>query len=264
VKNFSDKSRHASRTRRIALLVQLLFKDILRRRLILLLLFIVPAIFNLIILLTTAEKLDPIVLGILSNNEAQMIGRQALSFVFLGVAAVCFLTSFFAFYLVHRRTEADRRLMLCGYPPIEIILAKMLVLIVIVFSIVIYEGLIILPFFEPLHFERVLAGLFLGGLIYSCYGLFIGAVSTHELEGIFLIVLLANIDVGWLQDPIYYAQSTNQQIIELFPGFFPIQLASVGAFTDEMPLITIWGSLLYAGIFLTAAVLAFWLRIRRH
>lgn len=40
--------------------------------------------------------------------------------------------------------------------------------------------------------------------MYSCYGLMVGAISLHELEGIFLIVLLANIDVGWLQNPSYY------------------------------------------------------------
>jgi membrane-associated phospholipid phosphatase len=249
---------------RIALLSGLTFKDILRRRVTLLLLFIIPALFDLIILVTTSEQQFPVIFGILPDDTIQMVNRRALSFVFLGIAAVCFLTSFLAFYLVYRRTEPDRRLALCGYRPIEIIISKMLVLIVIILSIAIYEGLIIRPFFEPQHFERVLAGLFLGGLIYSCYGLFVGTISLYELEGIFLIVLLANIDVGWLQNPIYYKESTSRQIIEILPGFLPVQLASTGAFTDEAPLVTIWGSLLYAGTFLLAAVMAFGLRIRRQ
>lgn len=167
-----------------------------------------------------------------------------------------------AFYLVHRRTAPDRRLALCGYRSDEIIISKLGVLILTVTSIAIYEGLIIRPFIEPLHFERVLAGLFLGGLVYSCYGLLVGAISVHELEGIFLIVLLANIDVGWLQNPIYYKDSTGQQVIQNLPGFFPTQLASVGAFTDELPLRTVWGSLAYAGIFLATALGAFCWRIR--
>ncbi|MFQ5769265.1 MAG: hypothetical protein ACE5HX_01925 [bacterium] len=250
---------------RVRLLSILLFKDILRRRVTILLVFIIPALFNLVILVTTAEHDDPIMFGILSDTNVAMVSRRAVSFVFLGVTAVSFLTSFLAFYLVHRRTEPDRRLALCGYSPDEIIAAKLSVLILIVLAISVYEGLIIRPFFEPLHFERVLAGLFLGGLVYGCYGLLVGAISLHELEGIFLIVLLANIDVGWLQNPIYYKESTSKLVIKHLPGFFPTQLASVGAFTNEFPLKTVWGSLIYVAIFLAAAMGVFWWRIRsRH
>lgn len=252
------------RTQRICLLARLLFKDLLRRRVTLLLLFIVPALFDVIILVTTADRQDPVMFGIFSAETMLLVSRRALAFVFLGVAAVCFLTSFLAFYLVHRRTEPDRRLVLCGYHPVEIIFAKSAVLAVIVLSIAAYEALIISPFFSPLHFERVLAGLFLGGLVYSCYGLLVGAVSKHELEGIFLIVLLANIDVGWLQNPIYYKESNSRQVIELLPGYFPTQLACAGAFTHELPFKAIAGALLYAGFFLSAAALIFGRRLRRR
>lgn len=249
---------------RILLLAKLLFKDLLRRRVTLLILFIVPVLFNIVILVITSEKKDPVVFGILSDETVRMISRQALSFVFMGCAAVSFLTSFLAFNLVFKRAKVDHRLAICGYQPIEIIAGKMVVLIVIVLSIAIYEGLIIFPFLKPMHFIRLLTGFFLAGLIYSCYGLFIGAISLHELEGIFLIILVANVDIGWLQNPMYYSESTNQQVIKIMPGFFPTQLANVGAFTNEFPLVTLWGSFLYALVFLTAAMIAFWLRIKRR
>lgn len=255
-------SKVTEKLHRIWLLSKLLFKDLLRRRLSLLMLFILPALFDIIILVTTNKNEVPVILGILSDDSVRMLSRQALSFVFLGGAVVAFITSFLAFYLVHQRTEVDRRLVLCGYRPFDIIAAKMAVLIVIVLSIAVYESLIIRPFIEPIHFGYVLAGLFLCGLVYSCYGLLVGAVSTHELEGIFLIVLVANIDVGWLQNPSYYKESSNRLIIEYLPGFFPTQLAMVGTFTDGLPVVAIWGSLLYSAIFLAAAVFAFWLRIR--
>lgn len=249
---------------RILLLSKLLFKELLRRRVTLLMLFIVPALFNVVILVTTAQQDIPVMFGMLSDQSVEIVSRRSMAFVFLGVAAVGFLTSFLGFYLVFRRTEADRRLALCGYRPDEIIIAKLTVLLLIIASIAIYEGLIIRPFFEPLHFERVLLGLFLGGLVYGCYGLLVGAVSLHELEGIFLIVLLANIDIGWLQNPSYYKDSTSQAVIESLPGFLPTQLASLGAFTDELPFVTVWGATLYGGVFLTLALVAFWLRIRRR
>lgn len=128
------------------LLSKLLFKDLLRRRVTLLMLFVVPALFDVVILVTTAKQDVPVVFGILSDQSVEIVSRRALAFVFLGVAAVGFLTSFLGFYLVFRRTEADRRLALCGYRPDEIIAAKLTVLFVNVASIAIYEGLIIKAF----------------------------------------------------------------------------------------------------------------------
>jgi hypothetical protein len=246
---------------RVTLLAKMLFKDLLRRRVTLLLLFIVPALFDVLILVTTADQDVPVVFGILSD-DIHIVNRRALAFVFLGVAAVGFLTSFLGFYLVFQRTETDRRLVLCGYRPEEIIISKLVVLTIIVAAIAVYEAAIILPFFEPQHIELMLLGLFLGGLIYGCYGLFIGSISIHELEGIFLIVLLANIDVGWLQNPSYFKDSANRTVIESLPGFLPTQLASLGAFTHEFSFEALAGSLLYASTFLLVAMFAFWIRVR--
>lgn len=249
---------------RIFYLALLLFKDLLRRRVTLLILFIIPALFNIIILVITSEKQDPVIFGILDDDPIRMISRQSLSFVYMGCAAVSFLSSFLAFNLVFKRVKVDQRLANCGYMPIEIITGKMIVLILLVLTISLYESLIILPFLSPFHFSRLFAGFFLAGLVYSCYGLFIGTISKHELEGIFLIILVANVDIGWLQNPMYFLESANQQVIKSMPGFLPAQLANLGAFTNEFPPITIWGSILYASIFFIGAAFVFWLRVKRR
>lgn len=245
-------------------LTKLLFNDLLRRRLTLLIIFIIPVMFNAVILIITSDQEDPVVFGILSDNSIRMVSRQSLSFVYMGCAAVSFLTSFLAFNLVFKRVKVDQRLSNCGYLPIEILASKLLALIGLVLAISIYESLITLLFLDPLHYGRFLSGFILAGLIYSCYGLLIGAISKHELEGIFLIILVANIDIGWLQNPMYFSESTNQQVIKSMPGFLPTQLANIGAFTNEFAIITIWGSILYALIFLFAAIFVFWLRIKRR
>ena len=90
---------------RVLLLAGLLFKDLFRRRVTLLILFIVPVVFNIVILILTSEKEDPVVFGILSDETVRMISRQSLSFVFMGCAAVSFLASFLAFNLVFKRTK---------------------------------------------------------------------------------------------------------------------------------------------------------------
>ncbi len=249
---------------RIFYLALLLFKDLFRRRVTLLILFIIPVLFNIVILVITSEKKDPVVFGILDDDPVRMISRQSLSFVYMGCAAVSFLTSFMAFNLVFKRVKVDQRLAICGYRPIQIITGKIIVLTLLVITISLYESLLILPFLSPLHFLRLFAGFFLAGLVYSCYGLFIGAISKHELEGIFLIILVANVDIGWLQNPMYFLESANQQVIKSMPGFLPTQLANLGAFSSECPPVAIWGSVLYAFAFFLAATFVFWLRIKRR
>lgn len=250
--------------KRILFLASLLFKDLLRRRVTLLILFIVPLLFNLVILVITSDTEDPVVFGILPEDTVRMISRQALSFVFMGCAAVAFLTSFLAFNLVFKRSSVDQRLAGCGFRPAEIITSKILLLLALILVIAVYESLMVSPFVEPLHFGRFLCGFILAGTIYSCYGLFIGSVAKHELEGIFLIILVANVDIGWLQNPIYFYESANQQVIKLLPGFCPTQLANLGAFTHEFRWIILYGSLAYVALFLSLAMIAFRVKIRQR
>jgi membrane-associated phospholipid phosphatase len=273
----------ADAARRVAVAARLLLKDLLRRRLTLILLFVVPALFDAVVLATTAARRMEVTLGTLVDPSAtvhlpgtpralldpgllddgsRVLDQRGLSLVFLGGAAVCFLSCFLAFYLVHKRTEIDARLVLAGYRPWEVLAAKVLVLVVLVAAIAAYETAIVRPWVALLHPPRVAAGFFFGGLLYGCFGLLLGAVAVHELEGIFLIVLLTNIDVGWLQNPIYYATSERRGIIEALPGYFPTQLAVLSAFTHEAPAGAVWKPLAYAGAVLSAALVAFGLRIR--
>ncbi len=95
------------------------------------------------------------------------------------------------------------------------------------FALSLYETAtaIVRPYLEPLHLDRVALGFFLGGLTYGILGLCLGAAAAHELEGIFAIVLFTNIDVGWLQNPIYYASSAQRGLIDGLPGHHPTQIA---------------------------------------
>jgi hypothetical protein len=272
---------------RIAVAARLLLKDLLRRRVTLLLLFIVPALFDAVVLATTGHREvevtigtlvedgavihvagtgdDPMDLG-LFDNGSRTLDQRGLSLVFLGTAAVCFLTCFLAFNLVHKRKDADARLVLAGFRAHELLVAKLVVLVALVVLLSTYEAAIIRPYLEPRHILRVASGFLLGGMVYGCLGFLVGAVTRHELEGIFVIVLLTNIDVGWLQNPIYYSTSERRALIESLPGHYPTQLAITGAFTDDIPHGTVSRSLAYAAAALVAALLAFGLRIRpaRH
>lgn len=251
-----------SRARAVLLATRLLFVDLARRRVTLLLLFIVPALFDAVVLVTTGHHAVDVVIATLGAG-VHALDDQKLSLVFLGHAAVCFLVCFLSFYLVCRRREVDARLVLCGYHPWQVLLAKLFVLMALSVALAVYETVAIVPFVTPAHTLQVGAGFFLGGLVYGCIGLLIGAVTKQELEGIFLIVLITNIDVGWLQNPTYYAASERRAVIEAMPGFYPAQLAVTGAFTDQVAPGAVVRSLAIAAVVLLVALAAFGVRIRR-
>jgi len=117
-------------------------------------------------------------------------------------------------------------------------------------------------FFEPRHVVLVMCGFAFGGFVYGCYGLLVGAVFRRELEGILFIALLTNIDAGWLQNPIYYADAQNQALIRHLPAYFPSQVSMVCALTDYSILFHVLGGVTYGVVLLVLALLIYTLRMR--
>ena len=266
--------------RRVRTATRLLMMDLMRRRIALLLLFVVPALFDAVVLVTTASRdVDVTVASLVEalprtssrldvladafdDDGTRTVDERRLSLVFLGVAAVSFLACFLAFNLVHKRREVDARLVLAGYRAHEVMVAKLMVLLALVALLAGYETVIVWPWVVPRHPLLLGGGLFLGGLIYGCLGMLVGALLKGELEGIFAIAFLTNIDAGWLQNPIYFAHSQQKGLIRSLPGYGPVQLAVVGAFTDDEPKGALLRALLWAGCTLVIALLAFGSRIR--
>jgi hypothetical protein len=271
------------RARRVGTAARLLSKDLLRRRIALLLLFVVPALFDAVVLVTTASRSIDVTFGSLVEEDtrektsvaaldqfasmfvddgARTVDERRLSLVFLGTAAVSFLACFLAFNLVHKRRDVDARLVHAGYRAHEVLLAKLVVLVAVVFALSLYETAILLPWIDAHQVVLVIAGFFFGGAIYGCLGMLVGALVKNELEGIFTIVLLTNIDAGWLQNPIYFAHSQRRDLIRALPGYGPCQLAVAGAFTDDSPHGALLRAALWASGALVVALVAFGVRIR--
>ena len=76
--------------------------------------------------------------------------------------------------------------------------------------------------------------------------------------------LLANIDIGWLQIPIYYAGALNKALIRDLPAFFPSQVSNIAAFSEFGLSRAVAGSLLYGAFLMLLALFIFWLRMRKR
>ena len=241
-----------------------IIKETFRNRITLLLLLLIPAIFYFIAFYTTSEI--PILIKIASapKEAVIMMKPKDLGLIYIGLAAAGFITSFLALNIMQKNTLANKRQILCGYSIFELSLSKLVFVICIVIVLGVYTGGLGLMLMTPKYVSGVILGYILCGFVYGSFGLFIGAVFKKELEGILIIVLLANLDIGWLQNPIYYSAAPNKLIIKLLPGFNPSQVAVISAFSDYSISSQIIYSWIYGLVFLILSMIIFRIKMKTY
>jgi hypothetical protein len=246
---------------RIASLMTL--REVFRRRIIILLLLVIPSVFYAVTYLTTNLMPFPFQLASVEGEPGLMVPARHIGLVFMGLASTGLLAAFLSMSLIQRNLKATRRLIICGFTTSEISVSKLLVMLAINILVGFYVGSLLLIFFHPERFLIVICGFILVGFVYGSYGLLIGSLLRGELEGILLITLLANIDIGWLQNPIFYAGALNKALIRGLPAFFPSQVSNIASFSDHSIMPAFAGSILYGGILLVLAMLVYWLRMKK-
>jgi hypothetical protein len=227
--------------------------EISRNRTALLLILVLPALFETLIFITTPNRVVSFELATLGAEESIDVSARAEAFVFMAVVAVAFIAGFAGLVLMQRSLDAQKRLVLNGFPIYQLFLSRLVSLLLLILLVSIYTGCIVEAITRSHRFAGVLIGLALNGAVYGAYGLLIGALWKRSLESVLSIVLLTNIDVGWLQNPIFYTEATNRTIIHYLPGYFPSQVAMVAAFTDSSITNATVGALLYFFILLFVA-----------
>jgi len=250
------------RIKYLVIAVKYIFNDLTRNRMILLLLILIPTVFYLTAWLTIADRPTVFTLATVKSEPSITVSEREVMLVFLGLAASGPIAAYLALNLMQRNTLVKKRLILAGFQTSELLAAKLIITVFIITLVGSFISLMGLLFFEPGNFAGMTIGYILCGFVYGCYGLLIGSLIKKELEGVLMILLLANIDVGWLQNPVYYAGSTNKIIITWLPAFFPAQVSITSAFTNYTIGPAILESLLYGIVFLSISVLLFWYRMR--
>jgi len=240
----------------------MILRMLVRRRIVLILLVVIPAVFLATVALTTSDEVLPFRIASLEEEVFITVSGREISLMLFAVASAGFLLSFLALNLIQKYSDINRRLVICGYHPLELLLSNLLSLFVLTFLIAAYVGFLTSAFFHVAHLWLMIFALALTGFVYGCYGLLVGSLVRGELEGILLIVLLVNIDAGWLQNPLFYAEAQNQVIIRYLPAYFPSQSAIIASFTDYSAIKANLNSLLYGLGFLTLSMMIFFTKMR--
>jgi hypothetical protein len=244
------------------LLYRLTALELLRNKLGLLLLFVIPAIFLAVVEWTSGEGLLPIKLYSLKQIDTLFLDQREISLVFMSAAVGGFLMSYYAILLFQQDFEYFRYCISMGLSPKTFLVSRFgffftLTTVLAAFITLIMRGM--------MHFRNVpaaLAGFILLGLIYGAYGGFVGILTKDFMVAILFVVLLANIDAGWLQNPVFYSTSQETEVIRWLPAFFPCQFIFSSVFSEKFNLWALLMSLIYASFLFAALFIAVLIKIK--
>jgi len=242
------------------------FKMLMRRRIVLLLLSVIPCIFISVVHLTSSRNDILFELGMANTKTMIKAPQVNVALIFVILATTGFLSSFLSLNLVQQYQAANRRLIICGYHPCELIFSGLFIMVVMNVILVVCIGSAIMLFFSPIHPAGMVMGLLFTGLTYGSYGILVGSLVKGELEGTLLVILLANIDAGWLQNPLFFAEARNKFIIQLLPAYHSSQISIAASFINQSLLKPIVASLVYTSCFIGLALLISYykLRVKKH
>jgi len=236
--------------------------ELLRSRYILALVFAMPLLFYLMIYITSVERDIPVLFRMVSDTEEYIVSERDESLIFFGSGAIALVAAFIALKLTQRHLESSRRLVLCGYSTTEVLLSRVGTLLLSLVPLGCYVSILLIFFFTPTNLVLVITGFILSGFVYASMGSLLGVIFRNEIEGVLAVLLIANIDAVWMQNPIYYTGSEPREIIRVLPAYFPTQTSMIGAFTEE-PIFAAAGlSLAYGSVLLLSALYIFWRKMR--
>lgn len=152
-----------------------------------------------------------------------------------GLHAVTVIAGFMMFMATFSARDMDQRLVLAGYPRLQLLASQLIALLVVAALLTCYTTVLLRlswPLAQP---GSVAAALAAANLAYGGLGIMSGYLLRGELEGFFVVVMATLIDVG-MQSPISNP-AADQPGLSALPLYGPSQAAMAAAFTDTP---TLW------------------------
>ncbi len=142
----------------------MVLRMLLRRRIILVVLVVIPVVFLTIVELTAPTRFIPFRLASLDTSVLIRESLKKIALVFFAVTSSGFLVSLLALNLVQIENDVNRRLVICGYNPFELLISSLLALLLMILTIAVYIGLLINSFVSVRHLPMLIFNKFTGKL----------------------------------------------------------------------------------------------------
>lgn len=204
----------------------------------------------------------PIKLYFFQNIDELLLDQRKISLVFMSAAVGGFLMSYYAILLFQQDFEYFRYCIFMRLSPKTFVISRFSFFFTLVAVMAAFITLIMRGMMNFRNIPGALIGFILLGLIYGAYGGFVGILTKDFMVAILFVVLLANIDAGWLQNPVFYSFSQETAFIRWLPAFFPCQFIFSSVFSEKTNVWALLMSLVYAAGLFAALFLAVHIKIK--
>lgn len=243
--------------RRDRIATGLSIREYLRQPLFIALLIGLPPAFITMAFLTTPDV--PFIVGVPVEQGIRSVemGMPELHGVIMAPMTAAFLAGMVGLFVMHSSREADRRLVMAGYPALRLLAVRLLVITIL--SLVVTAISVGVTFLDYVP-ERPLV-FFLINLVAALQYGFLGAIVgtfLSTMAGTYLMFFAPMIDLGLVQNPMFVRESVDWWV-KILPGYAPTEVlvdASFSSGIDTGPALI--GALVYLAVLAVAATALFW------
>ena len=246
---------------RIGAATRLSFREQARRPLLLILLVALPFFFITRAIAGTVPQPRTVPLP---GGDIVMTNMRDIHGATMTAITVAFLAGLCGLFILQSAREADRRLVLAGFAPVEAIVPRLLTLLAATVLVVVVSVAVTALSFQPRDwFPFALANL-LVGITYGGIGAMAGSL-LGRLGGTYLMFFLPMIDLGIAQNPMFGDADPGGWAV-LLPGYGAGRVLIEASFASDF---SAWSSMALAGgwavmtTLLVTALLARTVGIRR-
>jgi hypothetical protein len=216
------------RWHRIAVALRYGFRDYRRNHVLWVLLVVLPVAFITLSIAVTPDTPAPVELVENGHRGLQILSMSNLHGAIMVPITVGFLAGLAGLFVVLGSAEGDRRLVLAGYRPLEVLAAR---IGVIVFAALLSTGVALAvtgASFTPQSWLTFAAANVLVALTYGMIGVLVGP-RLGLLGGLYVMLALPFIDIGIAQNPMLGAAPPSWAAF--MPAHGAVRVLLDGAFT---------------------------------
>ncbi len=201
-----------------------------RNRVLWALLIVVPAVFIGMTIMVTVDKPGTISLVEGARRFTAVLSERRMHAATMVPVTSAFLAGLTGLFVGTGSMDGDRRLVLAGFRPREVLAGRLVVISAATFLATVVAIAVSAAWYPPRQWVIFAGANFLIALTYATFGVLVGPI-TGRLGGLYLILLLAFIDVGLGQNVMFPSGPPA------WGAFFPARGASRvlidGAFTNR-------------------------------
>jgi len=168
----------------------------------------------------------------------------------MAAITVAFLAGLVGLFIMQSAREADRRLVVAGFRPRDLLVPRFVVLTAAVALVVVVSLAVTALSFSPQQWWAFAAGTLLVGLIYGLIGVILGS-TLGRLGATYIMLFGAMLDLGIVQNPMF-GPGQPPAWGSLLPGYGPARVIVDAAFSTQFHA---WGPLAVATVWLTGLAL---------